>query len=683
MSKNNSLLQKSSLRFGAYPFSKIKESDYLQAFEIAIKEKRQEIDRIVNSNEKPTFENTILALEKAGDVLEWVSGIFFNLLHSNSNDNLIKISEEVIPMLSELSTEIILNEKLFDRINTVYQDRDNLKLDEEDLRLLKNCYDGFNESGATLSDEKKNRLRELSQEMSANSLRYSNNIIKEQRLFKLYITDEEKVSGMPESALRLAKDMAIKQGYNTGWLFDLSAPSYFPFMQHCPDRESRKVMYIQKSTICAKDNEFSNKDIVVNLVNGRLEEANLLGYKDFSSLALHHRMAKNTENVYSLLDKLLEGYKPKAEKEIEAISVFAKENGADMPLESWDWSYWAEKYKQKYYDIDDEMLRPYFELSSITDAVFSLANNLYGISFHKRTDIDVYHKDVKVFEVKDSDNSFLGLLYTDFFPREGKQSGAWMNSFQDQYIDNNGNDHRPHIVLVMNFTPSSEDTPSLLTAGEVSTFLHEFGHSLHGLLTKCKYSSISGTSVARDFVELPSQLMENWLLEPEWLRSVAKHYKTGESIPEELIQKIQRSKNFLVGYSGCRQLSFGYLDMAWHTIVSPLKSNTNIYKFENEAWSKALLLPSASEDCIMSTSFSHIFSGGYSAGYYGYKWAEVLDADAFEMFIEGGLYNKEVAERFRDYILANGDKRDAMDLYKEFRGHEPNTNALLRRDGII
>lgn len=667
----------------AYPFSIIKNEHFREAFDYAIAKKRCEIDAIINNEEEATFQNTILALEYAAEDLEYVSSVFFNLLHSNSSDELMAISEEVIPILSELSTEITLNEKLFNRVNHVYQNREKYNLDIEDARLLKNCYDGFNESGATLGEKDKNRLRELSMEMSQNTLNFGNNLLKEQRLFKKHITDESILSDMPKSIIDIYREAAAKAGYNEGALFDLSMPSYFAIMQHCPDREIRKEFYFAKSSLGAKDNEFDNRPLIIDIVNGKLEESNLLSHPNFASLALEHRMAKNEANVYELLNKLLEAYKEKGRKEIDEISIFAKEQGAETPLKSWDWSYWSEQYKKKYFEIDDEEYRPYFELNNVIDAVFSLATNLYGIHFTKRNDIDVYHEDVEVFEVSDEDGSYLGLLYTDFFPREGKQNGAWMSSFKDQFIKD-GEDHRPHIVLVMNFTPKTSTNPSLLTMGEVSTFLHEFGHALHGMLSKVRYASLSGTSVARDFVELPSQLMENWLAKSEWVKSIAKHYQTGETIPQNLIDKKENAKHFLVGYATCRQLSFGFLDMAYHTINEPLSKDIDLYKFENEAWSKALLLDPMPEGTMMSTSFSHIFSGGYSAGYYGYKWAEVLDADAFEYFMKDNtLYNREVAEKFRRNILERGDVEDAMILYRNFRGQNASIDALLRRDFII
>ncbi|KGN68066.1 M3 family metallopeptidase [Porphyromonas sp. COT-239 OH1446] len=683
MNQTNPILLPYDTPHGAYPFDRIDIEHYREAFAEALKIKRAEVDAIINNPEPPTFDNTILALERCGDAMERVSGIFFNLLHAHANDELMQISEEIIPQMSELSTYIILNEALFERIHSVYQERESLGLDEEEQRLLQNCYEGFAESGATLPEVQKQRLRELSQELSRSGLLFGQNTLKDQKRYRLYLSDESEVKGMPESSLLMAREAAEREGHPTGWLFDLSAPSYFPFMQHCPVGERRREMYLAKMAIGAAGDEYDNREHIRSLVNGRLEEAQLLGYETFAHLALHKRMAKHPSAVYELLDKLLDAYKPVAEREIEQVRRFALERGVETELQSWDWSYWAEQYKQAYYELDDELLRPYFELSRVIEAVLGLATQLYGLGFEERGDIPVYHPDVKVFEVKDEDGSYLGLLYTDFFPREGKQSGAWMNNLQEQYHLESGEDHRPHIVLVMNFTPPTAERPSLLTVGEVHTFLHEFGHALHGLLSQCRFSSLSGTGVARDFVELPSQIMENWLSEPEWLTSFARHYQSGEAIPSEYIDRMQRARHFLVGYAACRQLSFGYLDMAWHTLREPLGEALDVRAFEDEAWHKALVLPPASEGAIMSTSFGHIFSGGYSAGYYGYKWAEVLDADAFSLFKQHGIFSREVAQRFRREILSQGDKREAMDLYESFRGAKPSIDALLRRDGIL
>lgn len=551
------------------------------------------------------------------------------------------------------------------------------------MRLLVNCYEGFAENGANLPADRKARLEQLSLDISQATLLYGQNNLKEQKLFRLYVDNAEDVRGLPESLLRLSSEQALREGKDGGWMFDLTAPSYFPFMQYCQNRELRKTMYIAKMGIGAGDNEYSNQQLIHKIVNGRLEEAQILGYPSFAHYALHKRMAKEPGAVYGLLDKLLEAYKPKAQEELEQISSYAREQGHNGELLPWDFAYWAEQYKQKHFDLDDEMFRPYFELSHVINAVFGLATTLYGISFQERKDIPTYHQDVQTFEVRDEDGSYLGLLYTDFFSREGKRSGAWMNNFQEQYHLPDGVDHRPHIVLVMNFTPPTKEQPALLTAGEVHTFLHEFGHALHGLLSKVRFASLSGTGVARDFVELPSQIMENWLGERAWTTSFAKHYETGEPIPEELLDRSKRAKHFLVGYACLRQLGFGYLDMVWHSIEEPLSAGIDIKAYEEGALGKTNLLAPSPQGCLMSTSFGHIFSGGYSAGYYGYKWAEVLDADAFSLFKREGIFSREVARSFRDNILSQGDKREAMDLYVAFRGQEPSIDALLLRDGII
>lgn len=680
---NNPIFAPYNTPYGAYPFDLIKEEHYREAFAIALKEKRTEIDAIINSTEAPTFENTIIALERAGEKLERVCGVFYNLLHANSTDELMTISEEIVPEMSALSTYILFSEGLFARIKAVYDQRESLGLDEEEMRLLVNCYEGFAENGANLPKEQKARLEVLSEELSQATLTYGQNNLKEQKIYRLHLTDPSEVEGMPESLLTLSREQAQREGKSEGWVFDLTAPSYFPFMQHCRHAHLRRQMYMAKMSIGAAGGEYDNQALIRQLVNGRLEEAQILGYPTFAHYALHKRMAKTPERVYQLLDELLEAYRPKAEAELSMISDFAKAEGGVLPLESWDWAYWAEQYKQRHYELQDELFRPYFELSNVITAVLGLATTLYGITFEERYDIPVYHPDVKTFEVRDEDGSYLGLLYTDFFPREGKRSGAWMNNLQEQYHEADGSDHRPHIVLVMNFTPPTQDKPSLLTAGEVHTFLHEFGHALHGMLSKVRFGSLSGTGVARDFVELPSQLMENFLGQRPWVTSFAKHYETGEPIPTELLDRSKRAKHFLVGYACLRQLSFGYLDMAWHTITTPVAADLSIKSYEATAWAKAMVLPESPEEAVMSTSFGHIFAGGYSAGYYGYKWAEVLDADAFALFKERGVFSREVAQSFRDHILSQGDRREPMDLYVAFRGQEPTIDALLRRDGIL
>lgn len=677
----NSLLQRTTTAHGAYPFDKIQVEDFREAFHLAIEEKEQEIKALIASEEQPTFTNTIVALERSGAKLEWVSGVFFNLLHAAATDELMAISQEITPRLSALSSFITLSDPLFDRIRSVWERRETLGLDAEDLRLLERTYESFTERGALLPADKKERLKAIQARMSELSLTFSQNNLKDQQRFRLHITDQHALTGMPETSLRSAEALAREEG-KSGWVFTLAAPSFFPFMQHCPEGKLREEMYRAKMMVGAASDEYDNRELIRELVNLRLEYAQLLGAKTYAEKALRLRMARTPEAVYQLLDELLTAYRPIAEEELKRVETFAKEHGHSEPLQPWDWSYWAQQYQKAYYELDEEMLRPYFELTKVSEAVLGLATTLYGIHFAPRPELPVYHPDVRAYEVTDADGSYLGLLYTDFFPREGKQSGAWMNNLQEQYHTASGEDHRPHIVLVMNFTPPTEGHPALLTPGEVRTFLHEFGHALHGMFASARYSSLSGTNVVRDFVELPSQLMENWLDERSWLLTFARHYETGETLPEDLIQRMERAKHFLVGYAACRQLSFGYLDMAWHTITEPLSEGIDTKAFEEQAWQRATLLAPSPAPCQMSTSFGHIFSGGYAAGYYGYKWAEVLDADAFAAFQEEGIFSRATAERFRREVLSQGDKRDAEQLYEAFRGKAPTVDALLRRDGV-
>ena len=677
----NSLLQPTTTAHGAYPFDKIRVEDFREAFSLAIEEKEQEIKALIASEEQPTFTNTIVALERSGAKLEWVSGIFFNLLHAAATDELMAISQEITPRLSALSSFITLSDPLFDRIHSVWERRETLGLDAEDLRLLERTYEGFTERGALLPADKKERLKVIQARMSELSLTFSQNNLKDQQRFRLHITDQHALTGMPETSLRSAEALAREEG-KSGWVFTLAAPSFFPFIQHCPEGKLREEMYRAKMMVGAASDEYDNRELIRELVNLRLEYAQLLSAKTYAEKALRLRMARTPEAVYQLLDELLTAYRPIAEEELRRVETFAKEHGHTEPLQPWDWSYWAQQYQKAYYELDEEMLRPYFELTKVSEAVLGLATTLYGIHFAPRPELPVYHPDVRAYEVTDADGSYLGLLYTDFFPREGKQSGAWMNNLQEQYHTASGEDHRPHIVLVMNFTPPTEGHPALLTPGEVRTFLHEFGHALHGMFASARYSSLSGTNVVRDFVELPSQLMENWLDERSWLLTFARHYETGETLPEDLILRMERAKHFLVGYAACRQLSFGYLDMAWHTITEPLSEAIDTKAFEEHAWQRATLLAPSPAPCQMSTSFGHIFSGGYAAGYYGYKWAEVLDADAFAAFQEEGIFSRATAERFRREVLSQGDKRDAEQLYEAFRGKAPTVDALLRRDGV-
>ena len=667
---------------GAYPFDQVEVADFRPAFAEAIAEKRSEVEAIIQQTDAPTFANTIVALERSGAKLEWLSGIFYNLLHAEATDELMEISQELSPELSALSSYILLSEGLFARIRSVWEERDQLKLDLEDARLLQRTYESFSESGALLPEDKKERLREVKCQLSELALTFGQNNLKEQARFRLWVEDDAQVTGLPESALGVARELAKKEDKPHGYLFTLATPSFFAFMQHCPDASLREEMYRAKMSLGAMEGEFDNRDVIRRLANLRLELAQLLGHTTFASKVLTKRMAGSPEAVYRLLDELLEAYLPVAKEELAKVEAFAREAGETEALQPWDWSYWAEQYKKAFYELDEEELRPYFELSRVSTAIFSLATRLYGIHFSERTDLPVYHPDVHTYEVQDRDGSYLGLLYTDFFPREGKQSGAWRNNLQEQYHTASGEDHRPHIVLVMNFTQPVGDRPALLTPGEVRTFLHEFGHALHGMLAQARYSSLSGTNVVRDFVELPSQLMENWLDQREWLQSFAQHYQTAEALPDSLIERMERARHFLVGYAACRQLSFGYLDMAWHTITEPLPEGLDTKDFEEKAWAKAVLLPASPAPCQMSTAFGHIFSGGYSAGYYGYKWAEVLDADAFAAFQQEGIFSSKTAQRFRDCILSQGDREDAKVLYERFRGQAPSIGALLRRDGI-
>ena len=597
----NSLLQPTTTAHGAYPFDKIQVEDFREAFSLAIEEKEQEIKALIASEEQPTFTNTIVALERSGAKLEWVSGVFFNLLHAAATDELMAISQEITPRLSALSSFITLSDPLFDRIHAVWERRETLGLDAEDLRLLERTYEGFTERGALLPADKKERLKAIQARMSELSLTFSQNNLKDQQRFRLHITDQHYLTGMPETSLRSAEALAREEG-KSGWVFTLAAPSFFPFMQHCPEGKLREEMYRAKMMVGAASDEYDNRELIRELVNLRLEYAQLLGAKTYAEKALRLRMARTPEAVYQLLDELLIAYRPIAEEELKRVETFAKEHGHTKPLQPWDWSYWAQQYQKAYYELDEEMLRPYFELTKVSEAVLGLATTLYGIHFTPRPELPVYHPDVRAYEVTDADGSYLGLLYTDFFPREGKQSGAWMNNLQEQYHTASGEDHRPHIVLVMNFTPPTEGLPALLTPGEVRTFLHEFGHALHGMFASARYSSLSGTNVVRDFVELPSQLMENWLDERSWLLTFARHYETGETLPEDLIQRMERAKHFLVGYAACCQLSFGYLDMAWHTITEPLSAGLDTKAFEEEAWQRATLLaPSPARPLVISS----------------------------------------------------------------------------------
>ena len=664
--------------FETIPFHLIKTEHFEPAIEEGMKIHNQEVDAIVHCPDAPTFHNTIVALEKSGALLDRASTVFGNLLSAETSDELEAIAERVMPRLSEHSNNISLNEKLFARIKQVYEETDKEALTPEERMLLQNTYNGFIRSGANLAPDQKERFRQISAELSVLTLKFSQNNLKETNRYELLLTPEQ-TDGLPQSALD-AYAQAAKEKNQEGYLVTLHAPSFVPFMKYSTHRALRQQLYMAYNTQCTHDNEFNNLEIVQKLVNLRLERAQLLGFETVADYVLSRRMAENSANVYKLLNELLEAYTPTAHQEVEEVKNLAKElEGEDFELMPWDWAYYSEKLKEKKFNLNEEELRPYFELKNVIQGVFGLATRLYGITFQENADIPVYHPDVKAYEVHDKDGSFLAVLYTDFHPRASKRSGAWMTSYKEQWKDEKGNS-RPHVSVTMNFTKPSEDKPALLTFSEVNTFLHEFGHALHGMFADTTYQSMSGTNVYWDFVELPSQIMENFAIEKDFLNTFAKHYETGENIPEEMIQRIVDASNFNVAYACLRQLSFGLLDMAWYTRTEPFEGDVRAY--EKKAWEKTQVLPSVEETC-MTVQFSHIMAGGYAAGYYSYKWAEVLDADAFSLFQEKGIFDAATANSFRENVLSKGGTEHPMVLYKRFRGQEPSIDALLKRNGII
>lgn len=663
---------------GTAPFNEIKIEHYEPAFEKAIAEHQAEIDRIASNPDAATFANTIEAMEYSGEMLNRVSSVFFNLLSSESNDEMMAISQRLSPKLSEHSNNINLNEALFKRVKAVYGKRHTSGLTLEQIRLTEKYYEDFENSGATLSAEGKEQYRKLSMELSKATLDFGQNNLRETNAYEMLLTDEADLAGLPGSLTDAAAAKAKAKG-KEGWLFDLSAPSYIGFMKHSTRRDLREKLYLAYSTKSVKGGDYDNQENVRKIVCLRLEIANLLGYKSYSDYVLKNRMAKNAAGVFGLLDHLAEAFTPVARKEVEAVAAFAAEReGQPVEIQPWDWSFYADKLKDSRFGVNDEMTRPYFELENVKKGVFGLATDLYGLQFVKNPSIQVYHPEVEAFDVLDEQGRFLAVLYTDFYPRDGKQAGAWMSSFKGQYMKD-GADSRPHVTIVMNFTRPTGTKPALLTFDETETFLHEFGHALHGMLTRCTYESLSGTSVYRDFVELPSQIMENWLTEKEYLDRFAFHYETGEKMPDSLLQKIIDAANYNAGYATLRQLSFGYLDMAWHSLAEPFSGD--VRSFEQQAMARVQLLPVVPEAC-MSTSFGHIFSGGYAAGYYSYKWAEVMDADAFSLFKQNGIFDKATAGSFRRNILERGNTEEPMELYKRFRGQEPSVEALLKRSGV-
>ncbi|MBP6061910.1 MAG: M3 family metallopeptidase [Bacteroides sp.] len=676
----NPFFEKYNTPHQTVPFDKIKNEHYEPAMLEGIKLHEAEIEAIINNPEAPTFANTIVAYEKSGKFLDRVTTVFGNLRSAETNDDLQKIAQKMIPLLSEHSNNISLNEKLFQRVKAVYKQKSKLSLTIEQAKLLDDIYDGFVRRGANLQGEARNKYRELSKKLSTLTLQFGENNLKETNNFQLVLTQKEQLAGLPEGIVEAAAQTAREKGVE-GWVITLHAPSYVPFMTYASNRELRKELYMAYNTKCTKDNEFNTLEIVKDLVNTRMQIAQLLGYKSYADYTLKERMAENSKNVYKLLDQLLDAYTPTAKAEYNEVQELARSTqGKEFRLMPWDWSYYSDQLKNKKFSLNDEMLRPYFELSNVKEGVFGLATRLYGITFRKNSEIPVYHPDVDAYEVLDKDGSFLAVLYTDFHPRAGKRAGAWMTSFKGQWIDDQtGENSRPHITLVMNFTKPTESKPALLTFDEVNTFLHEFGHGLHGIFANTHYESLSGTSVYRDFVELPSQIMENFAVEKDFLSTFAKHYQTGEIIPDTLVQRIIDSSNFNVAYACLRQVSFGLLDMGWYTRTTPFTGDVKAY--EQKAWEKAQILPVVEGTC-MSAQFSHIFAGGYSAGYYSYKWAEVLDADAFSLFMQKGIFNQEVAQSFRNNILSKGGTEHPMTLYKRFRGQEPTIDALLIRNGI-
>ncbi len=657
------------------PFDQIKEADYEPAMLKGIEEEDQEIDRIVNNPDAPTFENTIEAMERSGQLLEKVTTVFFNLLSAETTDFLDELAQKMSPILSEHSNNIMLNEGLFKRVKMVYDDHASdqfVRLNAEQQMLLTNTYEGFVRHGALLSDEQKAQLRRISAELGVLSLQFSQNKLKDTNDFILHITDEADLEGLPDSAIDLARQTA-KEREMEGYVFTLQAPSYSPFLTYSARRELREKMYKAYNTLCTHANENNNVAIVGKIVNLHREMAQLLGYDTYADYALTRRMAEKKEHVYQLLNQLIEAYMPTAREEVEAIRQLYPD------LQPWDFSYYANKLKEQRFNINSEMLRPYFELSNVKKGVFGLASRLYGITFSPNTAVPVYHPDVEVFDVKDKDGTFLALLYCDFHPRASKKSGAWMTSFKEQWTEPDGTNSRPQVSIVMNLSKATENKPALLTLSEVETFLHEFGHALHGIFANTTYRSLSGANVYWDFVELPSQFMENYSIEPDFLNTFATHYETGEPIPQELIDRIIASRNFNVAYACMRQVSFGLLDMAFYTLKDAF--NNDLFAFEREAWHRAQVLPEVEGTC-MTTQFSHIMAGGYSAGYYSYKWAEVLDADAFSLFQEHGIFDAKTAQSFRDNILSKGGTEHPMTLYKRFRGQAPTIDALLHRNGI-
>ena len=679
---NNPFFNDYSTPHNTVPFHLIKLEHYEEAFMEGMKREKEELDKIINNEEEPTFDNTIIYKDETKgehyyDLLGRASTVFSCMLGAETNDDLDALAQKMSPLLTQHANDMQLNEKLFKRIKHVYEHH--RELTPEEATLLQKVYDGFVRSGALLNEEGKEQFRRLSEEASLLSLQFSQNLLKENKAFELHLTNEEDLDGLPESARQMAAHTAQEQN-KEGWIFTLDFPSYSPFLTYSTKRELREKLYMAKNTEGIHDNPENNLAICARLINIRRELAQLLGHDTYADYVLEHRMASSVKNVYKLFNDLISAYKPQAIKELKEVEQLAKEMEGDaFEMQPWDFGYYSHKLQLQKYNIDSEMLRPYFELSKVLEGVFGLANRLYGISFKENNEIPVYHQDVKAYDVFDADGSYLAVFYADFHPRKGKQGGAWMTEFQGQWINRKGENIRPHVSVVMNFTKPTPQKPALLTLGEVETFLHEFGHSLHGMFANTRFGSLSGTNVWWDFVELPSQFMENYATEKEFLRTFAYHFESGEPIPDELIDRIIKSKNYLSAYGCLRQVSLGLLDMAYYTQKDEFKED--IITFEKDAWKDAIITKQLPNTC-MTTQFSHIISGGYAAGYYSYKWAEVLDADAFSLFKKNGIFDKNTALSFRENILSKGGTEHPMTLYKRFRGQEPTIDALLERNGI-
>lgn len=674
---SNPLLTPSTHPFGAIDFANIKPEHYIPALQETIKKALNVIAEI-KAQANPTFENTIVALEKSQYDMNVVTSTFFNLHSAESSDELQAVAKDLSPILTDFGNDVTLDAGLFAKVKAVY-DKELNKLQGEDKQLLEKTFKSFARNGALLNEKDKEKLRELDKELSKLSLEFGDNVLSETNAYEMIITDDFELSGLPESAIEGAKELAIEKGHSNAWIFNLQFPSYLPFMTYADSRKRREELYMARASLALRDGEHDNRPLVKKISQLRHTRANLLGYGTHADFILEERMAKSPETVNNFLGELLAKAKPFALKEVEEIKAYAKLKGADFELMPWDYTYYFEKLKDEKFSVNVELLRPYFKLENVIDGVFNVAGKLYGLKFKKRSDIPLYHKDVMTYEVQDDKGNFKSLFYADFFPRAGKRSGAWMTEYKGQYKEN-GVDHRPHVAIVCNFSKPTGGKPSLLTLEEVLTLFHEFGHALHGMLSNCKYQGLAGTNVFWDFVELPSQIFENWVYEKECLDLFAKHFETGETLPAELVEKIKASSNFHEGRATLRQISFAMLDMAWHN-ANPSQVS-DVEKFEKQVTEVARLMPNI-PGTASSTSFSHIFQGGYSAGYYSYKWAEVLDADAFEAFKENGIFSREVAQKFHNSILSQGGSRHPMELYKEFRGREPDSSALLKRAGLL